>query len=135
MTIKELHALPDGTPVYYSGDTYFKQGSDLYDIHGYAPKNRPGESILDTFPTLSPVPNQKHFVQYLLNGKLFVNYEGEEYQVVGVFSTFCWCKSGNRIEKARYHQVEVANFEKGESTYFHPWKEDIKQKFITLKNQ
>jgi hypothetical protein len=136
MTLKEFMQLPEYTPIYSSGKVWFKLGErDAIDLNGFEERRLPPPEYLDTMPTCSEVPKQEHFVQYMTQGSLQVFYGGIEWTVVGAFLTKCWLKRGNEMKSARYHETQVSNFTKGESTYWMPWRNDIKEMWNKLKNQ
>lgn len=136
MTLKQFIDLPEHTPVYSSGDTWFKLGErSAIDLNGFEERRLPPPEYLELSPTLSPVPSQKHFVQYMTQGKLQVFYGGIEWTVVGAFFAKCWIKRGNELQSVAYHKCEVSNFTKGESTYWMPWKFEIKEMWNNLKSK
>lgn len=136
MTLKEFIALPDNTPLYSSGDVWFKMGErSAIDLNGFEAVRLPPPKFLELSPTVSPVPKQAHFAQYMTQGELQVYHGGIEWKVVGAFLTTCWIKRASQIKSVPYHSVEVSNFTKGKPTYWMPWKHDIKEMWNNLKSK
>lgn len=136
MTLKEFIDLPEHTPIYSSGKVWFKLGErSAIDLNGFEERRLPPPQYLDTSPTVSTVPKQSHFVQYMTQGELQVMHGGIEWKVVGCFLVKCWLKRGNEMKSVNYHEVEVSNFTKGKPTYWMPWKHDIKEMWNNLKSK